>query len=196
MAHIKLKAPDVLPATGVTSTAFQVFKSRVTGYVLQDITNYLFFEQNDGDENLYTEWKPLQTGKRITKIHESDPDLPEISKITDRDEKKMKMDRLLLKRNSQLQKCIQMIADFLHYTEVNDVINRCTSVPWIWHYLQQHYNIESKGVHFLKISNISPEPDELPQTYYRRFRAAFLDNLRRKGDVIKHDNDKILPDDE
>ena len=51
MVHIKLKAPDVLPTTGVCSTAFQVFKNRVCGYVLQDISNYLFFEQNDGEDN-------------------------------------------------------------------------------------------------------------------------------------------------
>merc|ERR1719244_1743403 len=196
MAYIKLKPPDVLPATGVTSTSFQVFRNRLTGYILQDTNNYMFVQQHDNGESIYAQWKPFQSSMRITDLHESDPDLPDINKTTDRDEKKRKLDKLVLKRNSQLQKCIQMIADFLHYTEVDDVIKRCTSVPWIWQYLKEHYNIESKGVHFLKIAKVNPEPDELPQTFYRRLRAAFLDNLRKKGDVIKHDNNLTLDIDE
>lgn len=150
----------------------------------------MFLEQKDGDEHIYSVWKALQKGKRITKLHADDPDLPDLEKIKDADEKKRKKDKLLLKRNSQLQKCIQMIAYFLHYTEVEDVIQRSTSIPWIWNYLRQHYNIESKGVHFLKVAKITP------QTFYRKLRAAFLDNLRKQGDVIKHDDDKVLQSDE
>ena len=83
-----------------------------------------------------------------------------------------------------------MCPDFVYYTESNDILQRSTSLDWIWTYLKQHYNIESHGVHFLKISSIVPENDEHPQTYYRRLGAAFLDNLRKKGDVLKREDNK------
>ena len=142
MTHLKLKAPDVLPPTGVTSTSFQVFVNRLTAYILQDTNNYMFVSVCDDDEGIYSTFKPLQSGKRITTLHYDDPDLIEITALTvAADIKNRKKAKLLLTMNSQLQKCIQLVADFVHYTESNDIVQRCTSINWVWSYLRQHYNI-------------------------------------------------------
>ena len=84
-----------------------------------------------------------------------------------------------------------MIMDFLHYTEDEDVNSKCTSIEWIWTYLQQHYNIELKGVHFMRISKVVPNSDEPHQAFYRRLRQEFSDNLRKSGDRILY-NDELL----
>ena len=178
MSHVKLKAPEVLLASGLSSTKFLAFKTRIIGYILQDTTNYLFVHQYEGDEDVYNEWTSLREGRRIQELHADDPDHREILAIANENDRNRRLANLLKKRNSQLQRCIQMITDFLHYTEVEDVNSKCTSIEWIWTYLQQHYNIESKGVHFMKISKVVPNSDEPHQAFYRRLRQEFSDNLR------------------
>ena len=34
------------------------------------------------------------------------------------------------------------------------------------------------------------------QTFYKQYRASFLDNLRKRGDLVKYKNDYALPEDE
>ena len=48
----------------------------------------------------------------------------------------------------------------------------------------------------MKIAKILPSSDQLPYTYYKEFSAAFIENLRKKGDVVKHQGDKVLQSDE
>ena len=195
-SHLKLKAPEPLPAAGVTATAFKVFVNKLTAYLLQDTNNYLFITSDEEDPGVYSNWSPLSDGKRIKELHVGDPETATIDALPTEIAKNRKRTQLLLQRNSQLQKCIQMIADFIHYTEADDVVQRCPSVPWIWSYLRQHYNIESQGVHFLKISEIVPSQDEPHQAYYRRLRASFKDNLMKKGAKVKFLNVEELDKDE
>ena len=56
---------------------------------------------------------------------------------------------LLLKRNTQFSEFIQLIC---YFTESNDISNQSTSTTWIVSYLAQHYNLEKRGAHFLKVS--------------------------------------------
>ena len=63
-------------------------------------------------------WKPLKDGKRITKLKNNDQDVPEINRTLDETEKARKLEKLLLKRNSQLHKVIQIITNFLHFTKL------------------------------------------------------------------------------
>ena len=128
MSHLKLKAPEALPALGLSSTSFQAFKARIIGYILQDTTNYLFVHEHEGNDDVYSEWQALKNGRRIGRLSEDDPDNHELHQIQNAEERTRKQARLLLKRNSQLQRCIQLITDFLHYTEVDDVNQRCTSI--------------------------------------------------------------------
>ena len=163
---------------------------------MQDTTNYLFIPQPDSDDDKYSEWRPLQNGRRIPNISQEDPDLAEVTREQNAGERQRKQDKLLLKRNSQLYKFIQMITDFIHYTEVEDVIQKCTSVEWIWQYLRKNYDIETKGVHFLKIAEVKPKEDEPHQAFYRRLRSSFENNLRKSGEIIKHDGNRELTNDE
>ena len=77
-SNLKLKAPDALPAKGVTATAFKVYVNRLKAYLLQDTTNYLFITTDDNEPGLYALWSPLEKGKRIRQLHNDDSELDAI----------------------------------------------------------------------------------------------------------------------
>ena len=84
-----------------------------------------------------------------TCLHVTDQIPP--NEVTANEETRLK-NRLLQVRNAKLSKFIQHLAYMCHYTEQDDMTMLCTRVDWIWNYLARHYNIESRGVHFLKIA--------------------------------------------
>ena len=103
-----------------------------------------------------------------------------------RDLKEELVIRRLESRNRQLTKMLQVLSSFVHDNEAEDVIRDSTSLDWVWHYLQARYNIETKGVNFLKIVKHTFKSGENPQTFYKQFRSSFVDNLRKKGDSRNH----------
>ena len=142
-------------------------------------------------DGLYTEWRPERDGHRIDRLHDNDLDKKAI--VKDKTDGKitneiylLKTDKLLTERRAQLSKFIGHIAGLCFHSEQDDIVQNSTSMRWIQEYLQTHYDIESRGVHFLKLSKIHPKPGQSPQTFYKQFRAAFADNLRKRGDQVEH----------
>ena len=195
---LKLKAPEVLPAEGVTSVAFKAWKNALYSFLEQDTVNYLYLTGG-----IYSSWIALaesENRKRIQELHSRDPDKIKLTKKVGndntQDELDADLDELLLKRNSQVSKVIQLIAVCCHYSEHDDITNQSVSTEWIMNYLLQHYNLEKKGAHFLKVSELSYKPGTNHQTFYREFRSAICDNTKRKGHKIKYLNNKELKEDE
>lgn len=102
----------------------------------------------------------------------------------------------LAERNRLLDKMLAIIASFVHYTDIDDIRNGSTSMGWIKKYLEIRYNIETKGVNFLKIAQINFKAGMNPQTFYKQFRTGFIDNLRKAGDANNHlkPGDRLLAD--
>ena len=67
---------------------------------------------------------------------------------------------------------------------------------WIFTCLRQHYILESRGEHFLDIAAFTFNSDLPYQTYYKQFRASFLDNLRKSGDRLVYKNNLQITADE
>lgn len=193
MSTIKLKQPEVLPASGLSHAVFKPWKNQVIAFVQQDLVNFNFCPGGRYASRRSLSQSP--DGKRIVSLAQSDPD-----KLFIEEEAKpgmaAKLADLKLFREAQLAKFLQHIASFCHYTEQADVVEESTSVQWIWTYLEGHYDIQTRGSHFLKIADISYTPGSLPQVYYKQLRSAFVDNLRVKNDVIKFKNDTQLTKDE
>ena len=126
---LALKAPLSLPAEGVTSVGFKAHINSLVPFLEQDLINYYFLK--DGE---YSNWGPRQDGHRITELVGSDPDKTSLDKkkgdetISDADYTS-KIGQLLLKRNAQLSKFIQLIVVTCHYTEHTD--NTQLSTSWI-----------------------------------------------------------------
>ena len=130
----------------------------------------------------------------------TDPELAKIRKEFNEKKDDSKFDddkdRLLALRNSQCARFVQLIAVLTYYTEQDDIDQCSTSFDWIMKYLEKHYGIESRGAHFMDIALLVFKKGMPYQTFYKQFRASFLDNLRKKGDKLEYKGDEILSADE
>ena len=196
MTTIKLLAPKGLPEEGLTSVAFEAWQNQTISFLEQEVVNYFFIS------GIYSTWLSKQTtqdGRRISKLDAADPDKLDIESKSNPDAETAKqgeLQQLLLKRNSQLTKCLQLVANLCQYSEQSDVMNCSTSLSWVWDYLKKHYNIESRGSHFLGIAAINPRPDQKPIVFYKQFRAGFINNLRKANDTIVYKDNLKLTEDE
>ena len=192
---LRLKPPSPLPRGPVSKIAFKVFLNQLRAYVEQDCSNYMFLP-----EGCYATWHPKQEGRRIQELSEDDVENQKLIQQAAAREPRIDLPaeqaRLLLSRNSQVGKFITLIAILCHYTEQDDIDNCSTSWEWITQYLRQHYNIENRGEHFLDITEVSYTSEMSYQSFYKQFRAGFLDNLRKRGDRLLFKNNQLLTADE
>lgn len=218
---LKLKAPEALPSSGVSTVQFKAWKNQLFAYLEQDQTNYLFLY-----DGVYTTWKAREDStQRLSTLSDNDPELIKLkTKLTkannaralseqhnddpnhrahshtlldyEDDDFQNESRDLLLKRNGQLTKFIALIAVLCHYTKHDDITNRSTSIEWILAHLERHFNIEKKGAHFMKISDVIYKPNTPYMSFYDEFRSAIQDNLRKAGDVLLHNDSEVLTKDE
>ena len=66
---LSLKAPETLPAEGMTTISFKVWKNQAIAWVEQETTHFLFLE-----DGIYSSWQARSDGVRITTLHEDDPE--------------------------------------------------------------------------------------------------------------------------
>ena len=196
MTTIKLHPPKELPEEGISAVAFEAWRNQVISFLEQEMINTEFVS------GLYSTWKARNNttnGRRLSRLFLDDVDKVKLaakhSKDTDGGAAKEAAEaELLLKRNVQLTKCLQLVANLCQYSEQADVMNSSTSLDWIWDHLRKHYNIEVKGSHFLDIASMRPTPGQKPVVFYKRFRCGFLDNMRKKDDKILYNNTRMTED--
>ena len=193
MKGLRLKPPSPLPQGPVTKVAFKVFSNQMRAYLEQDHVNYMFLP-----EGCYSEWGPKQEGRQITTLADEDPENRKLIQQNEagRIDLHAEQQSLLLTRNAQLTKFVTLIAILCYYTEQDDIMQCSTSYGWIIDYLKQHYNLESRGEHFLDILDVVYTADMSYQTFFKQFRAGFIDNLRKRGDILAYKNDQELTQDE
>ena len=132
-------------------------------------------------------------------LNENDPEKLVIDGKLDRlgvNGHRAELARLLNNRNAQLAKYITHIATLCHHTENDDVTNNSTSLQWIFDYLMKHYGLETKRANFMNISDHTFKQGTPYQTFYKQYRASFIDNLRKRGDVVRYKNNVVLAEDE
>ena len=191
---LPLKAPNPLPASGVTTVTFKVWRNTLVAHVQQDSNHHHFMPGG-----LYSTWQAAENGARIRSLHNNDQDkliidgkLQRLGEVAHRAE----LTTLLTTRNAQLAKFITHVATLCHHTENDDVTQHSTSLDWIFTYLKRHYGLETKGANFMNIAEHVYKKGTPYQTFYKQYRASFIDNLRKAGDVVKHRNDFVLTTDE
>ena len=176
---LRLKPPSPLPQGPVSKVAFKVFTNQMRAYLEQDYINYMFLP-----EGCYSEWRAKQEGRQIQTLADTDPENQKLLQQAEaaRDQNRIDLpaeqNRLLLTRNAQLTKFVTLIAILCYYTEQDDIMQCSTSFDWIIRYLKQHYNLESRGEHFMDILDVVYTADTPYQTFFKQFRAGFIDNLR------------------
>ena len=190
---LPLKAPSPLPASGVDITTFKVWKNTLVAHIQQDANHYHFMPGGK-----YATWQAADLGHRILVLHDNDPDKVVIDNKRNQDAAThaAELEKLLLLRNAQLAKFVTHIATLCHYTENDDVTNHSTSLEWIFEYLRKHYGLMTKGANFMNISEHIFKTGTPHQTFYKQYRASFVDNLRKRGDRMLFKNNLRLEEDE
>ena len=194
MSHnyvLPLKAPTPLPASGVDTVTFKVWRNTLIAHIQQDSNHHNFMPGG-----LYEQWNAADDGARLTRLHEEDPEKQKIDAKENISQAAYAAEttKLLALRNAQLAKYITHIATLCHHTENDDVTNSSTSLQWIFDYLKKHYGLETKGANFMNIAEHVYKSGTPYQTFYKQYRASFLDNLRKRGDVVQYKNETLTED--
>ena len=195
---LPLKAPTPLPASGVNIVTFKVWKNTLIAHIQQDANHFHFMPGGS-----YSTWRPAELGTRIQDFAVGDTDKTALDEKRAANPPQLtatqheaELAKLLSKRNALLAKFITHIATLCHITEDDDVTNSSSSLDWIFTYLQKHYGLETKGANFMNISDHVFKKDMPYNTFYKGYRASFIDNLRLEGDEVIFKNKFILTENE
>ena len=194
MDHLKLRAPDQVPAHGRTLQQFKPWKNHLKNYLRLDTDNTLFFPGN-----FYATWRSQEDhDDRLHQLHAQDPEAARLRKRQNQQAAQLDCDlaELLERRNAQLAKFLSLITMLCHYTEQDQIDQRATSLDWIFTFLEQKYNLSNKGANFLKIGNISYTTDTPYDTFYKELRSAVNNSLLRQGDILLYRDNAALEEDE
>ena len=212
-ATYKLTQPDKLPESGFTSAKFKPWQTYVLTFLEQDEDSEQFLSGGRYERWAAASSTVRGARGRITELFEkpaADPNDDNFDdRVTEADVKadanrrdpgsyaamdqpekdalkaRLTTNRLKL-RNKQLSKTLQMLSSFVFWSVADGITDDSTSLSWVWDYLRKYYNIESRGVNFLKIVKIGYKAGDNPQTFYKQFRCGFVDNLRKEGDARSH----------
>ena len=207
---LKLNQPNVLEAEGVSRLDFKVWKNRVINFLSQDLENTRFMTGG-----LYGEWEAAEENQgphaRIGELKGTDKlttrdvyigeglSLAEWNALEQADKDAMKArqeEKRLDLRNAQLNRMIQFVVSFVYKSEGVEIDPLCTSLVWVWDYLEKHYDIETKGVNLLRIADHNFKSGQNYQTFFKEFMSSISDNLRKKGDKMDSKTGKLLQSDE
>lgn len=209
--NLKLSPPAILPSTGVTSVSFKAWQRQLTAYLEQDAASPLFLP-----DGLYTTWRARGKNRtRIAALHVDDQERLDlmnrlVAAIAARrdhpndqrqdqytqDDRTRDLAALLQIRNSQLSKFITLITVLCPYTLTNNLDQLSTSFAWLFNYLEQYYQIQKTGAHFLSISDIRFNPGDSYENFYMELHGAVEDSLRKGGELLLFRNNEPLAEDE
>ena len=113
MTTIKLHPPKILPEDGITAVEFEAWQNQVISFLEQETINHEFIS------GTYKAWgaKALsQGGRRISSLNGTDPEKMKIAakhRLADDAGAAEHADNaeLLSRRNAQLSKCLQLVAN-------------------------------------------------------------------------------------
>ena len=137
MTTIKLKEPSDLTEDNILSVAFEAWQNQTISFLEQETFHYEFVS------GMYTKQKAKQdtaVGKRISRLDDQDPEKKFIEAKTGAPAEAARpgeLNTLHIKRNSQLTKFLQHIANLCQYSEQSDILTTSTSLSWIWEYLKR-----------------------------------------------------------
>ena len=99
-------------------------------------------------------------------------------------------------KNALLEHMLGIVAQFSPSLIRNDIINRSTSLEWIWQRIRQHFGFRQSEVTFLGIYKIKRTEGERYETLYQRLVAHVEDNLLKAGGNVVHDGVAVAQNEE
>ena len=208
---LKLSPPAILPASGVTSVSLKAWQRQLIAYLEQDSNSPLFLP-----DGIYAEWRARGKNRtRIAELNNDDTDrLAYMNRLVaalaarqdrpndhrvdqyNQQDRDRDLTNLLQARNAQLSKFITLVTVLCPYTLTNNLDQLSTSFTWLITYLEQHYQVQKSGAHFLSISDIRFNPADSYENFYMELHGAVEDSLRKSGELLLFRNNEPLDEDE
>ena len=174
MSTLSAPAPDRLPDKGVTHLLFNIWKEKLEDFLARDSRMTVFMTNG-----AYASWDAyVDNPYRIIEPMGDDN----------------KED--LLVRQKELSNFINKVANVCNIIHYKSIILKSTSLQWIYNKLREHYNIQEKEPHLFDLFDLQYQPEISVLDFYEQFRKLVIVNLKKKGDIIKWQNNKIMEADE
>ena len=188
MPTIKIYAPTQLPDRGVSETQFDIWCEELEVYLNQEDEFAQFLPNGK-----YSTWQSKEANtERIAVLHLDDRSDNQVQAVRERED----TDKLRSVR-TKLRTVLALIGKCCPEGHYNSVIRHSTSIEWIYNTLRSDFDIKKKGIHFLNILNFKYDAEKTtPVTFYNQYRASIMNNLSKRGDVIKYKSDLVLNEDE
>ena len=181
--RVRIEPPNQLPSAGLTPIKYKQWKV-ATKIFLQQTPE--FREYYPGGK--YPTWTPLEDNPhRIDDLNAND----NVPQNTNRDEH-------LAQRRINLETFLGIIARYSDEGDFDDIMEKSSSLEWIFSLHERRYGIQKKGRYFNRIDSIRFDKTTMSDhhKFYTDLRACFKSNLRKEGDTIKYKNNLKLEQDE
>ena len=181
--RVRIEPPNQLPSSGVTPIKYKQWKVALKIFLQQTPE---FREYYPGGK--YTNWSPLEDNPhRIDNLADNDTPPP----TSDRTEH-------LAQRRINLETFLGIIARYSDEGDFDDIMEKSSSLEWIFNLHERRYGIQKKGRYFNRIDTIRFDKATMSDyhKFYMDLRACFKSNLRKEGDTIKYKNGQKLDQDE
>ena len=159
MPQIKIHPPKQLPEQTISQQQFEDWVNELEIYLGQDDNMARFM--SDG---LYHEWSSQeQDPNRLQELLEGDPDAP----AEDAQNRVAKERELLAKRRRELRTFIGQVAKSASKNMYAGIVRHATSLEWIYNKIREDYDIQTKGIHYLNIVDVTYDPEtKTPAGFY------------------------------
>merc|ERR1711867_67122 len=110
-----------------------------------------------------------------------------------------KQRELLAKRRRELRTSIGQVAKSASKNMYAGIVRHATSLNWIYNKIREDYDIQTKGIYYLNIVDVTYDPEtKTPAGFYHKYRTVILNNIGRRGETIHWypERNQELPADE
>lgn len=181
--RVRIEPPNQLPSSGITPIKYKQWKVALKIFLQQTPQ---FREFYPGGK--YTTWIPMEDNPhRILVLHAEDTHEADTS-----DEEH------LAQRRIHLETFLGIIARYSDEGDFDDIMEKSSSLEWIFALHERRYGIQQKGRYFNRIDSIRFDKSTMSDyhKFYTDLRSCFKSNLRKSGDIIKYKGNQILEHDE
>lgn len=180
-ARIKVDPPTQLPSSGITAIQHKQWKVALKIFLHQTPEFREFYPGG-----LYPTWVSL----------EEDPN--RIDKLVGLDTPPENSDKKehLAQRRIYLETFLGIIARYSDEGDFDDIMEKSTSLEWIFQHHERRYGIQRKGRYLFRLDSIRFDKATMDDynKYYNDLRSCFKSNLRKKDELIKYRNTTLKED--
>ena len=180
-ARIKVDPPSQLPSSGVSAIKHKQWKVALKIFMHQTPEFREFYPGGS-----YPTWNSL----------EDDPNRIEKLALNDTAPENIEKKEHLAQRRINLETFLGIIARYSDEGDFDDIMEKSTSLEWIFQHHERRYGIQRKGRYLFRMDSIRFDKATMNDynKFYNDLRSCFKSNLRKKDETIKYRNTTLKED--